>query len=889
MSGPTDDFVSDCPAVRSADPVDCSGYVHSYRGELEAETRTARILTLAPGVTAPAVTDAFTRAVDQWHNPSTHPNVVSVYDRAQRPRPWVAVEAVDGERLPVVQPEISIPELRTIITESAEALRNANLYNTTHHALRPEHVWVQSGGDDTDNTVLVDNWGIQYTCRVAAGESPVNAFTAPELLGEATATGQTDVYGLGAIAYYLVTGRPPVVGADLRAAVTAGDITPPSKISDAPAEIDGVVLEALATDPVDRQETCHAFSARFREALPDTPQTHSATDTSRNPGQHSRQARADSGADGNQNSPGNTAETAVQQLVKQTLSYPAAASGDGIYETLQSEDENARTVAARALNSVSSQDPTRLQDMAVLLEYVEDDNREVRNNVSAAACQLAVYGCRFSNDVDLDTYADVSTRLVSRVQDGDRKTVERSIEVLSHLLSPQHANLVVELLPDLVDALDSENDRIRVGAANLIATCAVDRPALVWHSRDTLRQHFSTEQHTAGRLYLAGTLALVTADDSVVRSAVERLEQGLESERHTETAVEQLARVAQARPTRIESVVGSLGKHLRTDPDTNAHAARALRAVAVQNPTAVAPLVQDLNRCLGTKLDRTSVHAAHALRAVATDETVDEPRHDMPFFILAPRAAGKSHLIYGLYFAAVSKHSQTVPLSVSEDLVEMLAEDRSHSSVWPARARGRGEIEDIQLGYTPQSRSERVRLRTQNYANEYLGRLAEFLTSEDRVNAGLADAGSMTARLLKHTIQADVLVVLADSQAYHYDEPVGLSDAITAARAQPETTVLPVSTKTDVFVEQFRDRTGLDAPGDNYEAFREFVHAQWSGTDEYDALLAESPYGTSVPVYFETEETATGITVLERPGSEGAMPNWVGFDHVLDALSELPQ
>ena len=83
-------------------------------------------------------------------------------------------------------------------------------------------------------------------------------FMAPE---QATADGRavdgrSDLYALGAVAYYLLTGRPPFEGGDGIAVLIAharDPAVPPSRVrADVPEDLERVVLRCLAKDPAGR-------------------------------------------------------------------------------------------------------------------------------------------------------------------------------------------------------------------------------------------------------------------------------------------------------------------------------------------------------------------------------------------------------------------------------------------------------------------------------------------------------------------------------------------------------------------------------------------------------------------------------------------------------------
>lgn len=278
MSDPADRFAADAPGIHSATDVRTGEFVHTYHGELGDSHRTVRVLTVAPEASA-SVRNAFTRVARQWANASTHPNVVTVHDHGTTPRPWVAVALVDGQPLTAARADLPLAAVPTVAADVAEALRNAGLYNTSHHALSPERVWIPRA--DGDVTALVGDWGLERACRLAAGEPTVTPYTAPELLTDPEGDAdRTDVYGLGAVTYYALTGRPPVTDdGDLETAIETAEPQPPSELAPVPEAVDRVVLEALAADPSARQGSAYEFRGDILQAFPDDLDVDDSTGT----------------------------------------------------------------------------------------------------------------------------------------------------------------------------------------------------------------------------------------------------------------------------------------------------------------------------------------------------------------------------------------------------------------------------------------------------------------------------------------------------------------------------------------------------------------------------------------------------------------------------------
>ena len=95
------------------------------------------------------------------------------------------------------------------------------------------------------------------------------AYIAPEQVKQKELDGRTDLYALGCVAFWLLTGRRVFESAGVMGMVVAHATEtpePPSAVVETPIpeELDRVVLDCLAKDPANRPATAEKLAARLR-------------------------------------------------------------------------------------------------------------------------------------------------------------------------------------------------------------------------------------------------------------------------------------------------------------------------------------------------------------------------------------------------------------------------------------------------------------------------------------------------------------------------------------------------------------------------------------------------------------------------------------------------
>jgi serine/threonine-protein kinase len=200
----------------------------------------------------------------------THPNTVEIFDygRADDGTFYYAMEYLPGLSLQeLVQRYGPLPPERAVhlLRQVCGALQEAHAAALIHRDVKPGNVLVCQRGGQHDVAKLLDFGLVRAHGPAGDGESLTQegaiagtpAYMSPEqAAGKAAVDARSDVYSLGAVAYFLLTGRPPFVRDStvqtLAAHLAESVVAPDRHRPDVPADLQAVVLRCLEKDPADR-------------------------------------------------------------------------------------------------------------------------------------------------------------------------------------------------------------------------------------------------------------------------------------------------------------------------------------------------------------------------------------------------------------------------------------------------------------------------------------------------------------------------------------------------------------------------------------------------------------------------------------------------------------
>ena len=214
-----------------------------------------------------------------------HPGIVGIFDVGEDDGvPWFSMEYIAGRSLEELVREHPMDAMAAarFVQQVAVALQHAHENGVLHRDLKPSNILL-----DEDGTPRITDFGI---ARIAAtGTTDHRAaeltrtgqmlgspgYAAPEQSLGGHADARTDVYGLGALLYHLLTGRPPFQGPTLDAILVQlreNDPLPPRRMNPAvPRDLDTICLKCLQKQPDGRYTTATAVADDLGRFLDEKP------------------------------------------------------------------------------------------------------------------------------------------------------------------------------------------------------------------------------------------------------------------------------------------------------------------------------------------------------------------------------------------------------------------------------------------------------------------------------------------------------------------------------------------------------------------------------------------------------------------------------------------
>ncbi len=144
-----------------------------------------------------------------------HPNIVTVHDMGEHEGSYyISMEYIDGEELKNSRNQLSLGQKLNVICEIAKALEYAAGKGIVHRDIKPENIMLHA---DDRRAILMDFGiarGIKTDVRVTQTGVAIGTphYMSPEQAKGKLVDHRSDIYSLGVVFFYLITGRVPFDG-----------------------------------------------------------------------------------------------------------------------------------------------------------------------------------------------------------------------------------------------------------------------------------------------------------------------------------------------------------------------------------------------------------------------------------------------------------------------------------------------------------------------------------------------------------------------------------------------------------------------------------------------------------------------------------------------------
>jgi len=204
-----------------------------------------------------------------------HPNIVSLHEVSHLgSRHLIAMEYIEGKTLADVR--LSMKRSAELIALVARAVQYAHSRGIVHRDIKPQNIMV-----DLDGKPYLMDFGLAKVIETSSSITSVGtALGTPGYMAPEQAIGRSsrvdrrsDVYSLGAVLYFLMTGRPPFWGVnpvDTIRRVVYDPLVPPSEIASAiPKDLEAIVLKCLDKDKNRRYQTARHLAEELEQVRPE--------------------------------------------------------------------------------------------------------------------------------------------------------------------------------------------------------------------------------------------------------------------------------------------------------------------------------------------------------------------------------------------------------------------------------------------------------------------------------------------------------------------------------------------------------------------------------------------------------------------------------------------
>jgi eukaryotic-like serine/threonine-protein kinase len=196
----------------------------------------------------------------------SHPNIITIFDVGEdSDRFFIVMELLRGATLrDFLKQSDAAPIARKLdlMNQLCAGLASAHNASIYHRDIKPGNVFVRS-----DGILKILDFGV---ARLATSSMTAAGFIvgtpdymSPEQARGAEIDGRSDIFSLGGVCYFMLTGRKPFPATDLPSLFRQIQSDDPAPLleTEAPADVAALVIRALSKEPATRYQSCQDILA----------------------------------------------------------------------------------------------------------------------------------------------------------------------------------------------------------------------------------------------------------------------------------------------------------------------------------------------------------------------------------------------------------------------------------------------------------------------------------------------------------------------------------------------------------------------------------------------------------------------------------------------------
>jgi tetratricopeptide (TPR) repeat protein len=237
----------------------------------------------------PALIERFRREA-QAQARVDHPNICKVYEVGEVDgHHYIAMQFIEGEPLTAVAPRLTLDQKLQLMKRVAEALHEAHRAGLIHRDVKPGNIMVEHTAAGGWRPSVVD-FGLARHAADPGMTVPGSLLGTPQYMSPEQARGRheeldrrSDVYGLGATLYAILTGCPPFAGSHTAEVVqqVLEEIprAPRAIRPDIPRDVESITMQCLRKKPAERYGSARALAEDLGRYLDGDPVSARSTGT----------------------------------------------------------------------------------------------------------------------------------------------------------------------------------------------------------------------------------------------------------------------------------------------------------------------------------------------------------------------------------------------------------------------------------------------------------------------------------------------------------------------------------------------------------------------------------------------------------------------------------